>query len=92
MWASTLDNSLNSLLILQKRALRLVANVPCTFHSSILFKKYGVLKITDINKLLMLSFIYRSKFGPIPTELSKFFVHFKFTENSNSITPVMVIV
>ena len=83
VWGSTLDNSLNSLLILQKRALRLVANVPSTYHSSVLFKKYGVLKITDINKLLMLSFIYRSKFGPIPRELSQFFVHFKFIENSN---------
>ena len=83
VWVSTWVNSLNSLLILQKRALRLVVNVPSTFHSSVLFKKYSVLKITDIKKLLMLSFICRSKFGPIPRELSQFFLHFKFIENSN---------
>jgi hypothetical protein len=83
VWGSTLISSLEPIVLLQKAALRLIARVPFRAHSAVLFKRYGVLKINDINKLLVMSFIYRSIFCAIPRELSGFFSYFKFFENLN---------
>ena len=65
-YASTYDTHLNKLYLLQKRAIRIINNVPCLTHTDPLFFSNGILKIHDIFKLNIGLYMYDH---PIPSEL-----------------------
>jgi len=60
-------NSANKLLKLQKKAIRVVANVKYNAHTQPLFKKLGLLTVTDILELQDLKFLYKLENGSLPT-------------------------
>jgi hypothetical protein len=60
-------NSANKLIKLQKKAIRVVANAKYNDHTQPLFKKLGLLTITDILRLQDLKFLYKLENGSLPT-------------------------
>ena len=59
-WGNTYQSHLNPLLILQKKAIRIINNVPFSAHTNDLFFSNGILKLADINKFQQSVFMYKS--------------------------------
>ena len=53
-----LSNNINKLLVTQKRAIRVITNTYYRQHTDPLFKATGVLKVTDLHRLQVCSFMY----------------------------------
>lgn len=73
IWASTYTSHLHPLLLLQKKALRIITHSPPRAHSQPLFKKLKLLNIYDIYKLQVSNFIYLHLNKPVPTPISTLF-------------------
>ena len=59
-WGQTFDSYIEPLFKLQKRALRAISHQPFLAHSLPIFKDFNSLRIVDIFKLRLLSFVYES--------------------------------
>ena len=57
---------LNRLVVLQKRAIRILSGSQCLAHSSPLFANLKLLKLVDINKYLILLFLFKHKHFILP--------------------------
>ena len=66
MWGSAAKTVLLKLVLLQKRAVRLIDNVYYLSHSDPIFKKYSILNINSLYKLSCLLFTYKIKNNHIP--------------------------
>ena len=66
MWGSAAKSVLSKLVVLQKRAVRLIENAPYLSHSDPIFKKLSILKLNSIYKLSCLLFMYKIKNNQIP--------------------------
>ena len=66
MWGSAANSVLLKLILLQKRAVRIIDNSPYLAHSDPLFKKLSILKLNSIYKLSCLVFMYKIKNNQIP--------------------------
>lgn len=55
VWATGTKNSLHNLITLQKNALRCIAGLPYTAHTSELFAKFNVLKVTTLYEYHLLT-------------------------------------
>ena len=82
IWGNTFATHLNPLIILQKRAIRLVCKKSYYFHTDSLFKNSKILKLVDINKLNLACFMYKNHLDPIFTRN-----HPYGTRNQNSSLP-----
>ena len=87
IWCSASLNKINKINIAQKRALRTVANVGRSVSTKGLFKKFKVLKITDIHKFQTLQLIYKFHNHLLPATFNNYFtpvnkIHGHFTRNS----------
>ena len=79
IWARTSNNRLHSLIITQKRAIRI-----CTFshprdHSAPLFARLNTLTLSDINKLQTAMFMYKFINNLLPRTLSSYFTSVRST-------------
>ena len=76
VWAKTYPTNLNKILKLQKRAMRIIANVEYRDQTRSLFSKFKLFDVYDINKFQTGSFIYRcfDKFSTIPQHLRSYFI------------------
>jgi len=61
LWGSASKTTLNNLLLLQKRAARLIDNCDYRSHTDPLFKQYLLLKLNDIYVLSCCIFAYKLK-------------------------------
>ena len=59
IWGSAKVSSLNSLFLLQKRAVRMCTNSDFKASSGPLFNKLKILKIFDLNKYLTATFLFK---------------------------------
>ena len=59
-WAQTFDSYIEPLFKLQKRAVRAISQPPFLAYSLPIFKDLTLLRIVDIFKLRLLSFVYQS--------------------------------
>ena len=77
VWGNCGITILNRLFILQKRAIRVMCNVPPLSHSSPLFKKTNILTVYQINQLQVAIFMYSYFKGILPKSFNDV-----FTKNS----------
>ena len=81
-YASTYDTHLNKLFLLQKRAIRIINNLPFHAHTDPLFFSNGILKIHDIYKLNVGLYMYDHD---IPAQFIR--SHDYSTRGSNDLRP-----
>ena len=81
IWGNTHQSKLRKLFLLQKRALRLIANVSYTYHTDSLFKNYKCLKLEDLVKLHINCIMYKAFHSDLPVQLQKLFLK---VENKHS--------
>ena len=58
-WGSTFKTSLKPIIILQKKALRILTKIPYLYHTSELFKSLKLLNLTDIYKYKLADFLFK---------------------------------
>ena len=63
------NSKIDRILKLQKKAVRVILNTRYNAHSDPLFKKLGVLKVTDMHMIAQLKFIYNHTRDLLPTNL-----------------------
>ena len=73
IWGNNYDSQLNKLIILQKRAVRLIDCVYPPVSSAPIFKKYNLLKLIDIAKLQLLLVMHKFVTKRLPEVLTKLF-------------------
>ena len=61
VWGSTTKNHLNPLILQQKRIIRTMTNSTFNEHTSPIFKKLKLLKLTDIYKFEILKYMYKHR-------------------------------
>ena len=69
IWGSSV--SIGKLIRLQKKSIRIITNSPYKSHTEPLFKRTGILKLTDQYKLNVLTFMYQHKNSKLPDSLNK---------------------
>jgi len=89
-WASKVTTHIDSLNILQRKALRVVCKANWQAHSTPLFYSLHTLKLSDINKLQTGCFMYNAINNLLPSLFSGYFtlninVHHYFTRQSKNI-------
>lgn len=73
IWGNCALNLLHRILVLQKRAIRIINNVPPLAHTDLLFTKFKVLKVKDINKLQIAIFMYSYFSNRLPQTFKNIF-------------------
>ena len=66
MWGSASKSLITKLILLQKRALRITDKAAYLSHTYPIFKKYRVLKFSDIYMFSCVLFVYRYKSNFLP--------------------------
>ena len=84
IWGNTFETRLNKVVILQKRAIRLVENVNYRDHTEPIFHKYKCLKFLDIISLKTLLVIYQAEKHILPVNLQKLFMKTRNVHNHNT--------
>ena len=82
IWGGAPHTHLNTLIRQQKKILRLIGDKHYLEHTDPLFKQYNLLKINDIYKLNVLTYIHKKNIGSIYHT-----THSYDTRNSNSFRP-----
>lgn len=83
-------NNLDRILKLQKKAMRIILNKSYNSHTDPLFKRLGVLKITDMLIIAKIKFFYKFKEKTLPTGLQSITmaqnsnIHNHFTRGCNN--------
>ena len=72
IWGSNYETTMKPLIILQKRAVRLISGSRPLSHTSNLFRNLKILKITDLVKYQILLIMHDFLFERLPQLLSKF--------------------
>lgn len=72
-WGNTYENSIKSVIILQKKAIRIMNFSDYNSHTSGLFKKLGLLKFKDIVFLQNALFMYKFHHQALPHVFDNFF-------------------
>lgn len=75
IWASAYKSNLNKLVIIHKRALRFVANIPHGAHTEGEFIRRKMLKIEQIKRLQIGIFMYRVAHNQLPTVFQNYFLN-----------------
>ena len=96
IWASTYQTSIKPLYQLQKRFVRIAANVSFTSHSAGLFQDLNVMTVYNINKLQIALFVHKivNSSSCLPDQYKTFFqfnsdIHQHSTRQQNNLRPVI---
>ena len=73
VWASNYDSRLSRLVILQKRAIRVVARVSSREHTGPIFSRFNILNIEQIKIFQVGEVMYRYHHGLLPLAFRGFF-------------------
>ena len=79
IWGAASENNLKKILLLQKRAVRVINNADFLDHSSPLFKQSNILKIDDIYKMTCCIIAFKNKCNYLKTNITH------NTRNSNDL-------
>ena len=74
VWANTYKTKLNCIILLQKRAIRIVANVSKYYHTNELFKQLKLLKFLDHVEYKSCVLMYRAYHVKLPIKLQSLFI------------------
>ena len=74
IWGNTFVSRLHDIIILQKRAIRLICNVDCRAHTSPLFKKYRILKFYDLIKFNSCMIMFKASNNLLPKNVQANFI------------------
>ena len=88
LWANSYYSHLQKLRLLQKKAMRIISNADYLAHSSKLFLNLKLLKLDDIMKFQLGTFMYKLKYNKLPSAIPHMFVtneniHSHNTRNKN---------
>ena len=88
LWANSYRSHLHKLRLLQKKAIRIISNTDYLAHSSKLFLNLKLLKLDDIMKFQLGTFMYKLKYNKLPNVIPHMFVtneniHSHNTRNKN---------
>ena len=88
LWANSYHSHLHKLRLLQKKAIRIISNTDYLAHSSKLFLNLKLLKLDDIMKFQLGTFMYKLKYNKLPNVIPHMFVtneniHSHNTRNKN---------
>ena len=88
LWANSYYSHLQKLRLLQKKAIRIISNADYLAHSSKLFLNLKLLKLDDIMKFQLGTFMYKLKYNELPSAIPHMFVtneniHSHNTRNKN---------
>ena len=72
IWGSNYETTLNPLVIMQKRAIRLISGAPPFSHTSPLYRELKLLKLTDLVKYHILLIMHDYLFARLPRPIAKF--------------------
>ena len=73
VWANTYKSRLKNIVVIQKRAIRLICNVCSRTHTSDLFKKLNILKFTDLVEYKCGIIMFNAYSGKLPRNLQNMF-------------------
>jgi hypothetical protein len=73
VWGCASFQTLNSIIILQKRVIRIISGSPFRATTSPIFKRYKLLKFVDIRKVQAAMFMFRFKSGLLPEACQSYF-------------------
>jgi hypothetical protein len=93
VWALTYESRLHKLVILQKKAVRLIAGIRKREHTGPSFSELHLLRIDQIKDLQICEFFFRLEHGLIPSVFQGYLphasdIHSHFTRNSSAYRPV----
>ena len=83
-WGNTYQTSLQSLFVLQKKAIRIITFSSFFEHTSLLFKDLNVIKLFDEVTVHIAVFMHKFKNHLLPTNFNVFFTSIKETHNYNT--------
>ena len=69
IWGNTYEHRIRDLVLLQKRAVRIIDNVGYRDHTSIILKKYKLLKLVDIVYYQTYVLMYKANQGNLPVKI-----------------------
>ena len=94
VWGQTANSNLQKLIILQKKAIRIVSGLKYNAHTGGHFKRLKCLKVEDIIKFNTCLLVFKGYMQKLPTELQKRFVKNKDREtygcNTRSINDLYI--
>ena len=73
IWPSTYKSNLNRIVIIQKRAVRYIVNIPYGAHTGIYFQQLGLLNVDQIRRAQIGEFMFRHVHGLLPSIFKNFF-------------------
>ena len=73
IWTSTYDTHLIGLVMLQKKAVRIITKSPSLCHTKPLFAQYGLLNIKQIRFLQLGTFMYQYSNNILPPSFTSYF-------------------
>ena len=73
IWGNTYVTTLNSLIVLQKKAIRIITFPQYNDHTSPLFRDLNILKILDVIYYLNCIFMFKFHLNMLPSSFSNFF-------------------
>ena len=73
IWGNNYESRLHNVIILQKKAIRIVAKAGYIDHTSPLFKRFNCLKFVDIVKLNTLLIVYKARNNILPYNIQNMF-------------------
>ena len=88
VWGTAHDVHLNKLIVLQKRAIRIIAGVPPRSHTEPLFQQYKLIEFDDLITLNTSLFVYRYSHGLLPHVFDAFYrlnSHFNLYETRHGL-------
>ena len=85
-WGSTYPNTLKSIVILQKRTVRIITSSSSKHdaHTSVLFHQLSILKLSDLVSMHTALFMFDFYNNTIPSSFSNFFTSIRKVHNYNT--------
>ena len=74
VWGLAGKSITNCLVLLQKKAVRIIAKAEKYSHTDVIFKTLGILKFHDLVELKLLLIAFKAKYNMLPNSLQKLFV------------------
>ena len=72
-WSNSTSTSLNKLLRLQKKIVRIITNSPYLAHTGAIFRELQLLKVHDIHKLQTAVFMFKIYHNLLPPHITSYF-------------------
>ena len=83
-WGSTYPSTLKSIVILQKKAVRIITSSKHDAHTSVLFHQLSILKLSDLVSMHTALFMFDFYHNTIPSSFSNFFTLIQNVNNYNT--------